>query len=169
MGYTVLNINIPVVAEMDLEIASRLLDAASCITVVRQKRTTERGYTYRLSMLVRRWDEIELKEMVRALGVDGHIAPIKTRGVPYFQLVWQGKSAVEVLDRAKPWLNTRAREAELVIKFWHEGDFAQLKRGPVSEEIWGKRDAIYAEIRALKAELAGRDRLVSSHRDLTHI
>jgi hypothetical protein len=158
-----------VTAEMDIEVASRLLDAASCITVVRQARTTARGYAYRLSLLVRRTDESELQDMVQAFGIEGHIAPITTRGAPYFQLSWHGASAVAVLEVAKPWLRERAKEARLATRFWREGSFEQFNRGPVPEDVWDKRDALYAAMRELKGELSGRERVVSAHRDLADL
>ncbi|MCK9687281.1 hypothetical protein [Scleromatobacter humisilvae] len=156
-------------AEMNLEVASRLLDAASCITIVRQVRTTARGYAYRLSLFVRRSDETELHDLAKAIGVEGHVAPISTRGVTYFQLSWHGASVVSVLEVAKPWLRERAKEARLAAKFWRDGAFDQHTRGPVAEEVWAKRDALYAAMRALKVELAGRERVVSAHRDLSAI
>lgn len=158
-----------VTARMDIEVASRLLDAASCITIVRQTRTTARGYAYRLSLLVRRTDESELQDMVRAFGVDGHIAPITTRGAPYFQLSWHGQAVVDVLEAAKPWLRERSKEARLATKFWRDGAFAQFSRGPVPEDVWDKRDSLYAAMRELKGELAGRERVVSAHRDLADL
>lgn len=155
--------------EMDIEVASRLLDAASCITVVRQVRTTARGYVYRLSLLVRRTEKSELVDLVKAFGIDGHIAPITVRGAPHFQLSWHGQSAVAVLEVAKPWLRERAKEARLAVRFWREGSFDEYARGPVAEEIWDKRDQLYAEVRELKAELAGRKRVTSAHRDLSAV
>jgi hypothetical protein len=155
------------IAEMDLEVASRLLDAASCITIVRQVRTTARGYAYRLSLLVRRTEESELQDMVKAFGVEGNILPITTRGAPYYQLAWHGHSAIAVLEAAKPWLRERAQEAKLAAKFWTEGCFDQALRGPIPEEVWHRRDERYAAMRNLKASLAGRDRVVSDHRDLS--
>jgi hypothetical protein len=156
-------------ARMDIEAASRLLDAASCITIVRQVRTTARGYVYRLSLLVRRSEEAELHALVQAIGVEGHVAPISTRGAPYHQLSWYGADAVAVLNEAKPWLRERAQEARLAAKFWKQGAFDQFSRGPVPAEVWDKRDELYAEMRELKGELSGRERVVSSHRDLASL
>ena len=152
---------------MSLEEASRLLDAASCITIARQARSTARGYAYRLSLLVRRTDEGELRRLVKAFGIEGNILPISARGAPYYQLAWYGHSAIEVLAAAKPWLHERAREAKLAEKFWRAGQYEQAQRGPIADEVWAKRDELYAAMRELKAELSGRERTVSAYRDLS--
>lgn len=138
-----------------LELAARQLDAGSCITIVRQARPTARGYAYRLSLLVRREHEEDLREMIDGLCVPGHIAPISARGVRHYQLSWHGQAAADVLEAALPWLDDRAKEARLALKFWEQGGMSGTY-GPAPDELWAKRDALYVAMRDLKADLGRR-------------
>lgn len=134
-----------------------MIDGEGCLHIARQTYTSAARrhrptYVFRLS--IGQSDYLALLIMLRVLGGNGRIYPVKRRrGMnkqPYV-LVFSGPSAYAALRRVHPHLRVKKAQADMAFEFEREGRINE-HRGPQGQlpEIWALRERYYRKLQRMK-------------------
>lgn len=138
-----------------LAYAAGLFDGEACIHIAKQrKRQARRGYIYRLTVTVAQNHLDTLTDFQQLSGVEGRIYWRPRQGTSNrdnFALAYDGDAAADLLERLRPLLRRKRDEADVALRFQRETDIHR-HFGPLGcpDEIWKKRDLLYAKLRSLK-------------------
>ncbi len=135
--------------------AAGFVDGEGCIHVVKQRYLqSDRNTTYRLRFCITQNNREVLEHFANGLGVAGHLYRTKRQvahNKQIYVLTYDGRHAMEVIGRLKPYLVRKQMEACVAETFWTEG-LAGQRSGPRGwpPEVIELRERCYWKLRNLK-------------------
>lgn len=108
----------------DLAWAAGFIDGDGCLCAVEQRHDDRETPGLRIRLCIVQNDHFTLKHLQRVLDVPGHLNPVKRQACqnrqPY-QLQYDQRHAIAVLDKIRPYLVRKGREADICMQLFVDG------------------------------------------------
>jgi hypothetical protein len=140
--------------KINLAWAAGFIDGEGCIHIIRQPYGKDRKINYRLRMHIAQANLEVLELLKEFIGVHGVIHKLR-RGLStnkqVYALHYDGRHALDAIERVKPYLIRKLYEAKAAKLFWEEGKLdLRTGRKPVPEDLMNIREKWCMKMQKLK-------------------
>ena len=131
--------------------AAGFLDGNGCVSISKHHARGRKNKTYRLWIRVVQTSEETLMHFQELLNTPSMITltvPKNQQHKRIYALVYEGRHALSVLKKLRPYLILKADQAESAAQFWQEGRMG-ISPGPrgFDEDVWKTREYWFQELR----------------------